>query len=797
MDVKRNPGPEAPVAPPGGITLSWTPGGGTKPQRSRTPSPLCEKIIWLRESPLHSHHHKQLFLSVLFPAFCLVFAFYLPQHFPPSPTLPLRNLQRVAIKFPGFAPGCIRVPIQHQAQTLPHQIPLCQWDPWKRHLDPLGAHSIGLLRRMTLALPPRSSIAFKGGRALLGEAPAAPASNVSHDGSGTSGPFAAPPNRAIPSTPQSFSSPSTEANWRLSDFNAMMQEEEQQARGAATEHESRPSWVRNTAPLPPPPPNVNPFGDRARPSVISHSGPSQIFPPRIPVGPNPTRDDATRFNQMRSVNEQRSRMAAEEYIRSRDRAPADQVFPSAQQRLAFIGGPFAQRPYPGGSAPPTGEDSRSSGGGGPPPFCPSPFVTVLHTNPGQALPVLGGPVRNSRVRQMPARQPPLLPLPTPPPSEAGASSSSGSSGAPSDYHRWRDEVTRSDPARMSDFFTMVRNRAPPAEAAQQPQLSSRPQIIRNMASPYSRPMMVAPSDYLLRRNSGILSSSGGGGGSSESSSSGGPDIARMRDFQTRINAAAARQSTFNPETTRARMMDTVNINGEQVPVHQAFPTRVTNRTTLQDLRAQHDTNAEARRRLIYMPQTPAHGPYAFTGRVAASLMQFMDAGIFLSNEHGEPKLILEEDVISAIACDTTSFKFDNQFPATDECIICFEEFELQQEVRVLSCNHTHRFHEHCIDKWLIKNKPNCPICRQILPTLDPKKDVVMPIIESISSTTTTSAAAARAPFIPVTPATSVPPPPNPRVFNGWSNLSGRPYPLPYYHSQYPNHHPQQQQPEGM
>lgn len=43
--------------------------------------------------------------------------------------------------------------------------------------------------------------------------------------------------------------------------------------------------------------------------------------------------------------------------------------------------------------------------------------------------------------------------------------------------------------------------------------------------------------------------------------------------------------------------------------------------------------------------------------------------------------VLEEDVIAAIAVDTQSFKFDHQFPHTEECIICFEEFELQQDVR--------------------------------------------------------------------------------------------------------------------
>ena len=41
-----------------------------------------------------------------------------------------------------------------------------------------------------------------------------------------------------------------------------------------------------------------------------------------------------------------------------------------------------------------------------------------------------------------------------------------------------------------------------------------------------------------------------------------------------------------------------------------------------------------------------------------------------------------------------------------ECPICFEEFEVEQEVATLDC--LCRFHRHCIQEWFQKGK-TCPV----------------------------------------------------------------------------------------
>ncbi|TMW67404.1 hypothetical protein Poli38472_011024 [Pythium oligandrum] len=50
------------------------------------------------------------------------------------------------------------------------------------------------------------------------------------------------------------------------------------------------------------------------------------------------------------------------------------------------------------------------------------------------------------------------------------------------------------------------------------------------------------------------------------------------------------------------------------------------------------------------------------------------------------------------------------FPPEDSsCCICLNDYEPQQELRVLPCEH--HFHKECVDEWLIVNS-TCPTCRK-------------------------------------------------------------------------------------
>ena len=57
-------------------------------------------------------------------------------------------------------------------------------------------------------------------------------------------------------------------------------------------------------------------------------------------------------------------------------------------------------------------------------------------------------------------------------------------------------------------------------------------------------------------------------------------------------------------------------------------------------------------------------------------------------------------------------QLENKLLQMDKCVICWEEFDLGQELRTLSCDDKHFFHRKCVDTWLDKYS-KCPICNRI------------------------------------------------------------------------------------
>ncbi|KAF9215725.1 E3 ubiquitin-protein ligase rnf13 [Podila verticillata] len=58
--------------------------------------------------------------------------------------------------------------------------------------------------------------------------------------------------------------------------------------------------------------------------------------------------------------------------------------------------------------------------------------------------------------------------------------------------------------------------------------------------------------------------------------------------------------------------------------------------------------------------------------------------------------------------DPASLDMDIEL-TNDMCAVCLDEFEEGEEIRMLPCHH--EFHCECIDPWLTRKSPTCPLCK--------------------------------------------------------------------------------------
>ncbi len=92
---------------------------------------------------------------------------------------------------------------------------------------------------------------------------------------------------------------------------------------------------------------------------------------------------------------------------------------------------------------------------------------------------------------------------------------------------------------------------------------------------------------------------------------------------------------------------------------------------------------------------------------------FLTSNLFLFNQNE----FIQQQKIESIIRGLPKFKVDKIFldkiekldDFAKKCIICMEEYKLEDECETLPCFHI--FHNNCIEEWFNNNNNNCPICK--------------------------------------------------------------------------------------
>eukprot|EP01132_Coremiostelium_polycephalum_P005126 gene5126-6382_t len=69
----------------------------------------------------------------------------------------------------------------------------------------------------------------------------------------------------------------------------------------------------------------------------------------------------------------------------------------------------------------------------------------------------------------------------------------------------------------------------------------------------------------------------------------------------------------------------------------------------------------------------------------------------------KPKTV-SQDIVKQLQTEICTIYHKKNYP---KCMICLIEFEFNELVTVLDCNHI--FHINCISKWLLNSSVNCPL----------------------------------------------------------------------------------------
>lgn len=97
------------------------------------------------------------------------------------------------------------------------------------------------------------------------------------------------------------------------------------------------------------------------------------------------------------------------------------------------------------------------------------------------------------------------------------------------------------------------------------------------------------------------------------------------------------------------------------------------------------------------------------GFILRLLLSFMKFNFIFHPKILEKNSGLMRADLNLLKIEEYNQEFKERIGDKTECAICYEDFQLKENVRMMNCTGKHIFHVECIDKWLMTKK-TCPTC---------------------------------------------------------------------------------------
>ncbi|KAI9283209.1 hypothetical protein BY458DRAFT_495767 [Sporodiniella umbellata] len=194
-------------------------------------------------------------------------------------------------------------------------------------------------------------------------------------------------------------------------------------------------------------------------------------------------------------------------------------------------------------------------------------------------------------------------------------------------------------------------------------------------------------------------------------------VIEYRQNQTPLSDTHSTQSNASSQPSRTPMLGR-RLLGLRRPRSEVSTTSSTE--TLQSMPLSMHTTAT---NTTGHPTAPQEGQWVIYLLNGQNTLQALSSTLVDDNPTYEDLLLLGNLLGSVRPNTTTQAAIDGAVPSMewseetkerfkdDQCLVCLDEFALEQSVRALKCNHV--FHRECVDKWLCESHNSCPVCRRI------------------------------------------------------------------------------------